>query len=133
MFEQNFCDPAGRVADQCPGAAVFVLSSSFQVLYMNRQAQALLRRVATIEASKINNRAQGTPAGMLRPVYADIFNGRNRSLVERDPELLQVDHSREDRRRSMRFRAFWLPVREDTRARVLIMIENLQSSSEATQ
>ena len=120
-------DPTDNLADQRAGAGIVVLSSSMQLLHMNRQAAELSKKVNMSENGGTPPRsAQGVLPTALTQLCSEVLKALQVSTEAKDWEQFEVKRIAGDPKQPILLRGFGLPDKGGVQhARVVVTMEEL--------
>jgi DNA-binding CsgD family transcriptional regulator len=120
-------DPTDNLADQRAGAGIVVLSSSMQLLHMNRQAAELSKKVNMSENGGTPPRsAQGVLPTALTQLCSEVLKALQVRTEAKDWEQFEVKRIAGDPKQPILLRGFGLPDKGGVQhARVVVTMEEL--------
>ncbi len=120
-------EPADSLADQRAGAGIVVLSSSMQLLHMNRQAAELSKQINMAENGGVPAKAaQGVLPAALTELCADIIKALQVRTEAKDWEQFEVKRVAGNPNQPVLLRGFGLPDRGGIQhARLVVTLEEL--------
>ena len=120
-------DPTDNLADQRAGAGIVVLSSSMQLLHMNRQAAELSKKVNMSENGGSPPRsAQGVLPAALTQLCSEVLKALQVRTEAKDWEQFEVKRVAGNSEQPILLRGFGLPDRGGiTNARLVITMEEI--------
>ena len=120
-------DPADNLADQRAGAGIVVLSSSMQLLHMNRQAAELSKKVNMSENGGTPPRsAQGVLPAALTQLCSEVLKALQVRTEAKDWEQFEIKRIAGDPKQPILLRGFGLPDKGGIQyARVVVTMEEL--------
>jgi DNA-binding CsgD family transcriptional regulator len=120
-------DPTDNLADQRAGAGIVVLSSSMQLLHMNRQAAELSKKVNMSENGGTPPRsAQGVLPTALTQLCSEVLKALQVRTEAKDWEQFEVKRIAGDPKQPILLRGFGLPDKSGVQhARVVVTMEEL--------
>jgi DNA-binding CsgD family transcriptional regulator len=123
----NCINSADTLADQRAGAGIVVLSSSFQLLHMNRQAAELSKQINMNESGDIPPRApQGVLPAALTELCSEILKALQIRTEAKDWEQFEVKRIVGNPKQPILLRGFGLPDKAGVQhARLVVTMEEL--------
>jgi DNA-binding CsgD family transcriptional regulator len=123
----DYSNPADNLADQRAGAGIVVLSSSMQLLHMNRQAAELSKKVNMSENGGTPPRsAQGVLPEALTQLCSEIVKALQVRTEAKDWEQFEVKRIAGNPRQPILLRGFGLPDKGGIQhARLVVTMEEL--------
>lgn len=123
----DYSNPADNLADQRAGAGIVVLSSSMQLLHMNRQAAELSKKVNMSENGGVPPRsAQGVLPEALTQLCSEIVKALQVRTEAKDWEQFEVKRIAGNPRQPILLRGFGLPDKGGIQhARLVVTMEEL--------
>ena len=120
-------EPADNLADQRAGAGIVVLSSSMQLLHMNRQATELSKLINMAEnGGSPAKAAQGVLPAVLTELCAEIIKALQVRTEAKDWEQFEVKRIAGNPTQPVLLRGFGLPDRGGVQyARLVVTLEEL--------
>ena len=120
-------DPTDNLADQRAGAGIVVLSSSMQLLHMNRQAAELSKKVNMSENGGTPPRsAQGVLPTALTQLCSEVLKALQVRTEAKDWEQFEVKRIAGDPKQPILLRGFGLPDKGGVQhARLVVTMEEL--------
>ena len=120
-------EPADSLADQRAGAGIVVLSSSMQLLHMNRQAAELSKQINMAENGGVPAKAaQGVLPAALTELCADIIKALQVRTEAKDWEQFEGKRVAGNPNQPVLLRGFGLPDRGGIQhARLVVTLEEL--------
>jgi DNA-binding NarL/FixJ family response regulator len=120
-------EPADNLADQRAGAGIVVLSSSMQLLHMNRQATELSKLINMAEnGGSPAKAAQGVLPSVLTELCAEIIKALHVRTEAKDWEQFEVKRIAGNPNQPVLLRGFGLPDRGGIQyARLVVTLEEL--------
>lgn len=115
------------ITEQRAGPGIIVLSSSMQLLHMNRQASELCRKINEAEHGKQNSKqAQGVLPSALTELSSEIIKALTVRTEAKDWEQFEVKRVAGNSEQPILLRGFGLPDRGGiTNARLVITMEEI--------
>jgi len=123
----DYSNPSDNLADQRAGAGIVVLSSSMQLLHMNRQAAELSKKVNMSENGGTPPRsAQGVLPEALTQLCSEIVKALQVRTEAKDWEQFEVKRIAGNPRQPILLRGFGLPDKGGIQhARLVVTMEEL--------
>lgn len=129
----NSCDQVDTIADQRTGPGIVVLSSSLQLLHMNRQAAELSTQINKAENGKEYKKiAHGVLPAALTELCAEILKVLQVRTEAKDWEQFEVKRLAGNPARPILLRGFGLPERGGIQqSRIVITMEEVGRKQQA--
>lgn len=123
----DYTDPADALADQRAGAGIVVLSSSMQLLHMNRQAAELSKQVNMNENGGTPARAaQGVLPAAVTELCSEIIKALQVRTEAKDWEQFEIKRIAGNPKQPILLRGFGLPDKGGVQhARLVVTMEEL--------
>jgi DNA-binding CsgD family transcriptional regulator len=123
----EYADPADNLADQRVGAGIVVLSTSMQLLHMNRQAAELSKLINMTDNGGTPPRAaQGVLPAMLTELCLEIIKALQVRTEAKDWEQFEVKRIAGNSKQPVLLRGFGLPDKGGIQhARLVVTMEEL--------
>lgn len=123
----NSQEPVDNLADQRTGSGIVVLSSSMQLLHMNRQATELSKLINMAEnGGKPAKAAQGVLPSALTELCAEIIKALQVRTEAKDWEQFEIKRVAGNPNQPVLLRGFGLPDRSGIQhARLVVTLEEL--------
>ena len=123
----DYTDPADALADQRAGAGIVVLSSSMQLLHMNRQAAELSKQVNMNENGGAPARAaQGVLPAAVTELCSEIIKALQVRTEAKDWEQFEIKRIAGNPKQPILLRGFGLPDKGGVQhARLVVTMEEL--------
>lgn len=123
----DYADPADNLADQRAGAGIVVLSSSMQLLHMNRQAAELSKLINMTDNGGTPPRAaQGVLPAVLTELCSEIMKALQVRTEAKDWEQFEVKRIAGNSKQPILLRGFGLPDKGGIQhARLVVTMEEL--------
>lgn len=123
----EYTDPADALADQRAGAGIVVLSSSMQLLHMNRQAAELSKQVNMNENGGAPARAaQGVLPAAVTELCSEIIKALQVRTEAKDWEQFEIKRIAGNPKQPILLRGFGLPDKGGIQhARLVVTMEEL--------
>ena len=122
----DYSDPADNLADQRAGAGIVVLSSSMQLLHMNRQAAELSKQVNMTDNGAPPRAAQGVLPAALTELCSEIIKALQVRTEAKDWEQFEIKRIAGNAKQPILLRGFGLPDKGGIQhARLVVTMEEL--------